>query len=328
MRQHLLQPASLLRDYSPFGAVLEGRSWSAESGYRYGFQGQEEDAELWEGAVNYKYRVEDPRLGRFFSVDPLYSKYPWNSSYAFSENDLIACIELEGLEKFYAADGAYLGSAGKSEELRIVGDQSKWDEYMKNTSDGVTFDNLMEASSVAYKEEEMTNMLKRWGDDNHDKSKSQEYGMMIFQNTLSNADGTKIKVLTYGTTVTDGEKEGVNIFKSSLYIGGVMLFGDIKKDILNTDRVRIGGWKPYVAIHTHPSGGLERQKFSNDDYGLSIESMIPLFMIPYDTKTLKRFDPFNYNKITKIPLQRAWMYGDASFDKEALEKSVTEYRIW
>jgi RHS repeat-associated protein len=84
--------------YSPFGAVLEGRSWSVGSGYRYGFQAQEEDAELWEGAVNYKYRVEDPRLGRFFSVDPLNIVFTWNSCYAFSENSVIAAQELEGLE--------------------------------------------------------------------------------------------------------------------------------------------------------------------------------------------------------------------------------------
>ena len=47
----------------------------------------------------YKYRVEDPRLGRFFSVDPLYAKYPYNSNYAFSENIVINAVELEGLEK-------------------------------------------------------------------------------------------------------------------------------------------------------------------------------------------------------------------------------------
>jgi RHS repeat-associated protein len=98
MRQHILQPIPLLRVYSPFGTALAGRCWSAERGYRYGFQAQEEDAELWEGAVNYKYRMEDPRLGRFFSVDPLYDKYPWNSTYAFSENRLIDGVELEGRE--------------------------------------------------------------------------------------------------------------------------------------------------------------------------------------------------------------------------------------
>jgi hypothetical protein len=65
---------------------------------RYGFQGQEEDQELREGAVSYKYRVEDARLGRFFSVDPLFRDFPYNSCYVFSENRLIDSYELEGRE--------------------------------------------------------------------------------------------------------------------------------------------------------------------------------------------------------------------------------------
>jgi RHS repeat-associated protein len=68
--------------------------------YRYGFQGQEKDDEI-KGkgnSVNYKYRMHNARLGRFFAVDPLVGKYPWNSPYAFSENRLIDGIELEGLE--------------------------------------------------------------------------------------------------------------------------------------------------------------------------------------------------------------------------------------
>ncbi len=69
--------------------------------YRYGFQGQERDDEL-KGvgnSWNYKYRMHDPRLGRFFSMDPLSAEYPWNSPYAFSENRVIDALELEGLEK-------------------------------------------------------------------------------------------------------------------------------------------------------------------------------------------------------------------------------------
>lgn len=66
-----------------------------------GFQGQLQDDEIkGEGnSVNYTYRMHDPRLGRFFAVDPLTSKYPHNSPYAFSENCVINSIELEGLEK-------------------------------------------------------------------------------------------------------------------------------------------------------------------------------------------------------------------------------------
>lgn len=66
--------------------------------YRYRFQGQEEDSEMYGGAVSYKYRVHDPRLGRFLSLDPLAPEYPWNSPYAFSENRVIDARELEGLE--------------------------------------------------------------------------------------------------------------------------------------------------------------------------------------------------------------------------------------
>jgi RHS repeat-associated protein len=72
----------------------------ARGGYRYGFQGQEKDDEV-KGAgnsLNFEYRMHDPRLGRFFAIDPLAGKYSYNSPYAFSENRVIDGVELEGLE--------------------------------------------------------------------------------------------------------------------------------------------------------------------------------------------------------------------------------------
>jgi RHS repeat-associated protein len=78
---------------------MPGRHGSTDS-YRYGFQGQETDDE-WTGSeshVAFTYRVHDARLGRFLSLDPLAPDYPHNSPYAFSENNVIAMIELEGLE--------------------------------------------------------------------------------------------------------------------------------------------------------------------------------------------------------------------------------------
>jgi RHS repeat-associated protein len=50
-----------------------------------------------EGMINYKYRVHDPRLDRFLSIDPLAPQCPHNSQYAFSENRVIDGVELEGL---------------------------------------------------------------------------------------------------------------------------------------------------------------------------------------------------------------------------------------
>ncbi|MBU3661420.1 MAG: hypothetical protein FGM14_16250 [Flavobacteriales bacterium] len=95
-------PIRNIADYSPFGVQLDGRTISMDN-YRYGFQNQEKDDEI-KGAgnsVNYKYRMHDPRVGRFFAVDPLASKYPWNSTYAFSENRVLDAIELEGLEAYF-----------------------------------------------------------------------------------------------------------------------------------------------------------------------------------------------------------------------------------
>lgn len=75
---------------------------------RYGCQGQEMDDEIkGEGnSVNYTFRMHDPRLGRFFAIDPLFREYPSNSVYAFSENRVIDAFELEGLEAASAKEGA------------------------------------------------------------------------------------------------------------------------------------------------------------------------------------------------------------------------------
>ena len=82
--------------------------------FRYGFQNQENDDDIkGDGnSVNYKYRMHDPRLGRFFAVDPLSKDYPELTPYQFSCNSTIYMVEIEGLEgritvitKWYTDDG-------------------------------------------------------------------------------------------------------------------------------------------------------------------------------------------------------------------------------
>src|SRR5690606_32110487 len=64
--------------------------------YRYGFQEQEKQEET--GWSSLKWRNYDPSMGRFFNVDPLREKFPYNSTYAFQENKMGLGRELEGLE--------------------------------------------------------------------------------------------------------------------------------------------------------------------------------------------------------------------------------------
>ncbi|PHR44297.1 MAG: hypothetical protein COA32_14890 [Fluviicola sp.] len=78
-------------DYQVYGMLMDGRSGSTPE-YRYGFQGQEKDDEVkGEGnSINYKYRMHDPRIGRFFAVDPLAAKFPaWSPYVAFADNPII-----------------------------------------------------------------------------------------------------------------------------------------------------------------------------------------------------------------------------------------------
>ena len=85
-------------DYYPFGVSFN--EWNKESikANRYLYQHQENQDDLDYGEYQYKYRMHDPTMGRFKSVDPLADKYAYNSTYAFSENRVIDGIELEGKE--------------------------------------------------------------------------------------------------------------------------------------------------------------------------------------------------------------------------------------
>jgi RHS repeat-associated protein len=102
------------------------------NGYRYGFQSQEQDNELkGEGnSLNYTFRMHDPRVGRFFAVDPLFREYPHNSVYAFSENRVIDGIDLEGLE--YASYNIYLDKNQNVAKITVTKDY----ELKKNNSSG------------------------------------------------------------------------------------------------------------------------------------------------------------------------------------------------
>ena len=72
--------------------------------YRYGFNGKEKD----EGGefgnlTNYDYgfRIYNPGIGRFLSVDPLTSAYPMLTPYQFASNTPIQAIDVDGLEAFF-----------------------------------------------------------------------------------------------------------------------------------------------------------------------------------------------------------------------------------
>lgn len=137
-------------DYSPFGVELKNRDISLTSGfggitpYRYSFQGQEHDDEI-KGpgnSLNFEYRMHDPRLGRFFAIDPLVKDYPELTTYQFSSNRPIDYREIEGMEGTPATDAAFqvgLTNALASDLIFGIGREDAADIYPKSYSNQAAY---------------------------------------------------------------------------------------------------------------------------------------------------------------------------------------------
>jgi RHS repeat-associated protein len=98
-----------LGDYDPFGVELYGRSYNnaaynGTSGYRYGFNGKELDKSgEWGSLTQYDYgfRIYNPSIAKFLSVDPLTSDYAMLTPYQFASNRPIDGVDLDGKEYYY-----------------------------------------------------------------------------------------------------------------------------------------------------------------------------------------------------------------------------------
>ncbi len=87
-------------DYYPFGFDMPGRKYQVGD-YRYGFNGKEQDTDgEWGQLTHYDYgfRIYNPGIGKFLSVDPLTKGYPGLTPYQFASNTPIQAIDLDGLE--------------------------------------------------------------------------------------------------------------------------------------------------------------------------------------------------------------------------------------
>jgi RHS repeat-associated protein len=92
-------------NYYPFGMLQPDRH--ANATYRYGFNGKEKDPEGMGGGgstYDYGFRIYNPQIAKFLSVDPLTKSYPMLTPYQFASNRPIEGIDLDGLEFFRTTD--------------------------------------------------------------------------------------------------------------------------------------------------------------------------------------------------------------------------------
>ena len=137
LENQVCRPKSGINLY-PFGSPMPGRQFtSSADDYRYGFNGKENDDET--GTQDYGMRIYNPALGKFLSIDPLSKKYPYLTPYAFAENDVIRCIDLDGEEKYVVTQ--YRDEQGKITKIRI---------HSATNSEGQAMDQHLVLNGVDY----------------------------------------------------------------------------------------------------------------------------------------------------------------------------------
>ena len=91
--------------------------------YRYGFNGMEKETDISEGDYTTSYRLLDSRLGRWFSIDPRFDKFSWQSPYVSMDNNPIYLKDPLGDSTFVSklSEGKYkvIGGSLKGDDNGI-----------------------------------------------------------------------------------------------------------------------------------------------------------------------------------------------------------------
>lgn len=118
---HIRGPILEETHYYPFGLTMAGISSKAlafgQTKNRLKFTTQELNDDLGLNWYEFRFRMHDPQIGRFLTIDPLADQYVYNSTYAYAENQVINAIDLEGLEKYVVT--RYLNRDGQANEVYL-----------------------------------------------------------------------------------------------------------------------------------------------------------------------------------------------------------------
>jgi RHS repeat-associated protein len=212
---------------------MPGRSYQATSGYRYGFNGKENDNEVKGNgnSLDFGARIYDSRLGRWLSVDPEFTQnVGWSPYRAFFDSP-IHFVDPNGRVERDAKTGKIIEyTKGQDAEImggdgELTGAAVKGRVGYIQANDGKT-----RLATVNVKSVHLTNL------DGPDPNKS--YDEWVNANSI---DGNGYKTNCYGDVITDGvlyiaanAKEIANFLKADGYedmgksnkyqVGDVMLF--------------------------------------------------------------------------------------------------------
>lgn len=174
-------------DVYPFGSPMPGRSFGKS---RYGFNGKEMDDEVYSStgtSYDYGFRIYNPRLGRFLSVDPLTDKFPMLTPYQFASNTPIWAIDLDGLEaRVYTDLSPILNGEYPHSFLSVIDDEGVINVYTYGQYGQKGIAPLGEGALVHLKGADANSYIK---------NEFKEYPMRVFE--ISDKAVDKQKIIDY-----------------------------------------------------------------------------------------------------------------------------------
>ena len=115
--------------------VMPGRSYSATSQYRYGFNGKENDKDIASDNYDFGARVYDGRLGRWLSKDAI-DLVGWNP-YHFATNNPIRYFDSDGNIQTDPSGKVIFTPVSYSPDLHLPSDNSVRKTLLKNADRGL-----------------------------------------------------------------------------------------------------------------------------------------------------------------------------------------------
>ena len=199
---------------------------SYNGGYRYFFNGQESDAEVYgQGSLaGYEFRQYDTRLGRWWGVDRKAAKYPSLSPYQFCAGNPIWMKDVDGSDFVVSID-----NSGKEKTITIqmniyTASQEAYDKLLPAVKEINDITKKVTIDGVEYKLRFAINAVKPDPTAYHDyeKNSSPEDQMRANASAMANQDGCYDNAFM-GTWVRNNEKEqedGMTLIKGGYISDG------------------------------------------------------------------------------------------------------------
>jgi RHS repeat-associated protein len=243
------------QDYYPFGSLMPGRKYNAGE-YRFGFNGMEKDDEITgiTGSHNTtEFRGYDSRLGKWLSVDPLASSFPWQSPFTALDNNPIRFVDPDGRSAgdFLNKEGKKVGSDGKADGKLYV---------IKTTQ--TSFESGVPSAGITEAESTSTEDFIRLNSGNAEEFIKND---IAYKNSIEIEGNIITRSKMYGHISLDDGSHGTAPQNNREYFGKIGFFGEIHSKGAGTavDPVTSSGAdSPFIVdrinyksrYHSHPSG--------------------------------------------------------------------------